>query len=276
VTGSAANREPVVDQLAEVWTSIRGACDGLRPAQWDEPTDCPGWSVRDHLSHLIGIERMLLGDPAPPPLTTFPAHVRNPLGELNEAWVEARRSTPGPDVLREFTETADRRMEALRSMPVDRFDQVSRSPLGEMPYRQSMQIRVIDSWAHEQDVRRAVGRPGGRNGAGEAVVIDGCARNMAAIVGKEALAEDGSVVLFTISGLMGRQLAVAMEGGRGAFVDPDEVGEPTTSLSLDQEAFWRLCFGRVAPVRLLGTGQVQVGGDVVVGHRVLDAMAFIR
>jgi hypothetical protein len=31
----------------------------------------------------------------------------------------------------------------------------------------------------------------------------------------------------------------------------------------------------VAPIRLLGTGQVLVDGDVVVGHKVLDAMAFI-
>ncbi len=158
---NSANREPVVDQLAEVWHSIQAACERhAHVAQWDEPTDCPGWTVRDHLSHLIGIERMLLGDPAPPPLASFPAHVRNPLGEINEAWVEARRATPGPEVLREFRETTDRRLEELRSLPAEHFDVVSRSPLGEMPYRRFMQTRVIDSWAHEQDIRRAVGRPG--------------------------------------------------------------------------------------------------------------------
>jgi len=272
---SPVNREPVVDALAEVWNSIRAACDGLSASQWEEPTDCPGWTVRDHLSHVVGIERMLLGDPAPPPLTSFPEHVRNPLGEINEAWVESRRATPGLDVLREFRETSDRRLEELRSLPAEHFDVVARSPLGEMPYRRFMQTRVIDSWAHEQDIRRAVGRPGGRNGAGEATLLVGCADNMAVIMGKLA-PPDGTVVSFVISGLMGRQLAVRMETGRGSFVERDEDGEPpTTTLTMDQEAFWRLCCGRVEPVRLLGTGQVRVEGDVVVGHQVLDAMAFI-
>lgn len=274
MTGSA-NRELVVDQLAEVWNSIQAAGERLPGAQWDEPTDCPGWVVRDHLSHLVGIERMLLGDPAPPPLASFPAHVRNPLGEINEAWVEARRATPGPEVLREFKEITDRRLEELRSLPVEHFEVVSRSPLGEMPYRHFMQTRVIDSWVHEQDVRRAVGRPGGRNGAGEAVILESCAGNMATIVGKRVAPEDGVVVSFVVSGLMGRQVAVRMESGRATFVDLEQAGEPTTTLTMDQEAFWRLCCGRVEPVRLLATGQVRVDGDMVVGHKVIDAMAFI-
>ncbi|MGB7052815.1 MAG: maleylpyruvate isomerase N-terminal domain-containing protein [Acidimicrobiales bacterium] len=275
MNGPTARPEPVVDQLAEVWASILTACEGLGPATWDEPTDCPGWRVRDNVSHLVGIERMLLGESPPPPLTTFPPHVHNPLGEINEAWVEARRTTSGPEVLREFAEVTDRRLEELRSMPVDHFDVVSQSLLGKMPYRQFIQIRLIDSWAHEQDIRRAVDRPGGRNGTGESVVMDGCARNMDRVVGKSVTPEDGSVVLFNISGLLGRQIAVVMRGGRGTSVDADAAGPPTTTLSMDQEAFWRLCFGRVAPIRLLGTGQVLVDGDVVVGHKVLDAMAFI-
>jgi uncharacterized protein (TIGR03083 family) len=275
VTGPTAGREPVVDQLAEVWASIRSACEGLRPAQWDEPTDCPGWSVRDHLSHLVGIERMLLGEPPPPPLDTFPSHVHNPIGEINEAWVEARRNTPGPDVLREFGQVTDRRLDELRSMPVERFDVVSQSLLGKMPYRQFVQIRVIDSWVHEQDIRRAADRPGGRNATGEAVVVDGCARNMDRIVGKEAALEDGSVVVFIVSGLLGRHIAVRVQGGRGQLVGPETAGEPMTALFMDQEAFWRLCFGRVEVVRLLGTGQVRIEGDVVVGHKILDAMTFV-
>jgi uncharacterized protein (TIGR03083 family) len=247
----------------------------LGPAQWDEPTDCPGWSVRDNVSHLVGIERMLLGESPPPPLTRFPPHVHNPLGEINEAWVEARRTTAGPDVLREFAQVTDRRLDELRSMSAEQFDVVSQSLLGKMPYRQFTQIRVIDSWAHEQDIRRAVKRPGGRNGTGESVVMDGCARNMDRVVGKGASPKDGSVVLFNISGLLGRQIAVVVRGGRGTLVDVETAGPPTTTLFMDQEAFWRLCFGRVAPIRLLGTGQVLVDGDVVVGHKVLDAMAFI-
>ncbi len=269
------NREPVIDQLVEVWTSLRTACDGLRPAEWEATTDCPGWRVRDHLAHQIGIERMLLGESVPTPPARYPEHVRNPLGEVNEAWVESRRGTPGHELLREFGELADRRVEKLRALPTEQFDVVSENLLGRMPYRQFLRIRVIDSWAHEQDIRRAVGRSGGRNGAGETVIVEGCAHNMTRIVAKDAAAPDGSVVVFNVTGLLGRQIVVGVSGGRGTALDAAEAAAPTASLTMDQEAFWLLCLGRVAPLRLLGTGQVRVDGDVVLGHRVLDAMAFI-
>ncbi|MBV8462373.1 MAG: maleylpyruvate isomerase N-terminal domain-containing protein, partial [Acidimicrobiales bacterium] len=207
MTGPPAVREPAIDYLAEVWASIAAVGEDLGPTQWDEPTDCPGWSVRDNVAHLIGIERMLLGDPPAPPLEAYPPHVRNPIGEMNEAWVESRRATPGPDVLREFREVTGRRLEELRSLPSERLDVVSENLLGRMSYRQFIRTRVVDSWAHEQDIRRAVGRPGGRNGSGESVVMEGCARNMGRVVAKGAGAEDGTVVVFTISGLLGRQLA---------------------------------------------------------------------
>lgn len=48
--------EPVVDQLAQVWASIVTACAQLETDHWDRATDCPGWTVKDQLSHLIGIE----------------------------------------------------------------------------------------------------------------------------------------------------------------------------------------------------------------------------
>ena len=96
-----ANHEPAVDHLVEVWTSLATACDRIGAGQWDLATDCPGWTVRDQVSHLIGVERMLLGEPPPPP-GRLPDHVRNAFAELNEPWVEARRRVPGNEVLAEF------------------------------------------------------------------------------------------------------------------------------------------------------------------------------
>jgi uncharacterized protein (TIGR03083 family) len=158
----AANNEPVVDHLVQVWASLVSGCEQVTTAQWDLATDCPGWSVKDQLSHLIGIERVLLGDASPPPLTELPTHVVNAFGEINEAWVDARRSVPGEEVLSEFDDTTTRRLDQLRAMPTARFDELGWSPVGEVPYRQFMETRIIDTWAHEQDIRRSLGRPGGR------------------------------------------------------------------------------------------------------------------
>ena len=67
-----------------------------------------GVDVRGLVSHLIGIERTLLGDPSPPPLTELPAHVENEIGARNEAWVAPRRSLPGHVVLAEFRDVTAR------------------------------------------------------------------------------------------------------------------------------------------------------------------------
>ena len=97
--------------MTQVWVSLVTACEKLKPTEWVLATDCPGWTVKDQLSHLIGIERLLLGDPPPPPLDDVPDHVSNAFGELNEAWVAARRAVPGHEVLDEFIEITNRRFE---------------------------------------------------------------------------------------------------------------------------------------------------------------------
>jgi uncharacterized protein (TIGR03083 family) len=275
VAKEPANREPVVDHLGEVWTSLSGACEHLDDAEWGFPTDCPGWSVRDQLSHLIGVERMLLGEPSPQAPGATPDHVRNPIGEINEGWVEVRRTRPGDEVLTEFVETTGRRLEVLRAMSPAEFDVIGPSPVGQVPYREFMETRVIDSWAHEQDVRRALGRPGGRNGPGEATSLDRCERAMPFVVGKRVAPPDRTVVCFDVAGDLGRQVVVGMDGARASLLPTTSGSSPTAVLSMDQETFWRLGFGRVEPAEVLATGAVTLEGDVVLGNRVLGAMSFM-
>ncbi len=268
------NREPAVDHLVEVWTSVVTACDRIGPGQWDLPTDCPGWTVRDQVSHLIGVERMLLGEAPPPPLASPPDHVRNGFAELNEPWVEVRRRVPGNEVLAEFISVTGRRIHELRTMPPEGFDVRSWSPVGEVPYRDFLSTRVLDCWAHEQDIRRALGRPGGRNGVGEQAVLDRCEGTMPFVVGKRVAPPDGTSVRFIVTGVLGRQVTVVVSEGRAVAVAADG-NEATATLVTDQETFWRLGFGRIDPARALAAGQARVAGDIALGHRVLEAMAFM-
>ena len=275
MSGPSVRGEPVIEELTEVWASIVVACRELDEEQWDRPTDCPGWTVKDQVSHLIGIEQALLGQPSPPPLSDVPAHVLNPFGEMNEAWVEARRGVLGPEVLAEFVATTNRRIDALTAMDRDQFDTVGWSPVGDVPYREFMVTRILDCWAHEQDIRKALDRPGGRNGAGERVVLDRCERTMPYVVGKRVAPPGGTSVLFVVTGVMGRRLLVAVDGGRASPQALPPVDPPSVTLTMDQEAFWRRCFGRVTPEELTASGSVSVDGDGPLGRRVLAAMAFM-
>lgn len=257
--------------LDEVWASFADACEGLPAGAWDLPTDCPGWTVRDQLSHVIGIERELLGE-APPPAAPARPHVKNDFGTRNEAWVDARRDRPGPDVLREFREVTARRLDVLDSLPPAAFDEIGWSPVGQVPYRVFMEVRAFDSWVHEQDVRRAVGRPGGLGGAGESITLGRMVGAMGYVVGRKVGPSDGTVVVWRISGRIEREVVVVMEGGRGTVLAAPPP-EPTVVLTLDPDTFWRLSCGRTTADEALAVGDVALSGDAALGRRVLEAMA---
>ena len=68
-----------------------------------------------HAVHVIGTERLLEGLPAAEPLPgDAPPHVRNPIGELNEREVAARRTRSGAEVLAEWDELRARRQPHAR------------------------------------------------------------------------------------------------------------------------------------------------------------------
>ena len=126
---------------------------------------------------------------------------------MNETWVEARRRRPGPEVLREFRAVTARRSAALRAMTEEAFGAIGWSPVGQVPYRVFMEVRVFDSWVHEQDVRRALGRPGGRGGAGEAITLDRTVGAMGSWSGEKVAPPEGTAVVWRVGGGAGRRRA---------------------------------------------------------------------
>ncbi len=263
--------EKTIAALEEVWTATGQMLGELHPDAWDLATDCPGWTVRDHVSHMIGTELGLLGTASPPPPEPMPKHVHNPIGQSNEAWVEARRHLPGTEVLAEFVEVTARRLEELRSMTAERWAQPGWSPIGEAPYAEFMQIRIMDCWVHEQDIRWAVDRPGDRGGRGERVSLGRLTAAMGFVVGRQVAPEDGTTVVFDLSGPLPTVLAVGMDGKRASEL-PSPPAEPSVRITLPAEHFVRLTCGRENSEAALASGEVALAADEELGRRVLGAM----
>jgi uncharacterized protein (TIGR03083 family) len=269
--------EEIVDVLAEEWSAIVSLGEGLSPADWDTASECPGWSVRDLVAHMVGTERSLLGDPLPQttePTEAVPAHVRNAMGAANERWVAERRGLPGAAVVAEFAEVTDRRLAELRAGPPERFEEVGPSPVGMVPYREFMAVRVMDCWVHEQDMRVATGRPARIEGRPAEVALGRIASAMPFIVGKRAGAPEGSSVRFEVEGALGRRLDVRVSDGRAALAETLDA-PPTATIVLGTEAFWRLGCGRIGGDEALERGLATLGGDEALGRAVLASMAFM-
>lgn len=261
--------------LAETWESLADACRGLRPPQWEVPTECPGWTVKDQLSHLIGLERSLLGEAPPEWGAPLGDHVRNAFAEENEPWIAVRRSQPGPVVLTELIAVTERRLATLRRLTEDEWAHVGPTIVGEVAYADFMTTRIFDSWVHEQDVRLALGRPGGAGGLASAVGVGQVEAAMGFVVGKKAAAPEGAVVHFSVTGPASdaRQITLEVRGGRAR---PGARGlVPTVTLALTSGDFVRLGCGRVSAGELEAAGGVVVAGDAALGKKILEAMNFM-
>ncbi len=274
--------EPLIDLLAEVWDSLIDLGSGLDEAEWKRPTALPGWTVQDNLSHIIGIERMMQGDPTPDNQPARTDHIANPVGEMNEHWVEHYRHLTGAELLEVFRHVRDRRIDELSALPPAAFDEVGPTPVGQAPFRTFVAVRIMDSWVHEQDMRRALGRPGHLRGPAADLSVERLVSAMPFVVGKQAGAPDGSSVVVRIArpaspadGIDADSRVVAVVvGGRAALVDTPP-GHPTTELDLDLATFVALTNGRQDPAAALDAGQVAVAGDVELGRRVVQRMSFM-
>jgi uncharacterized protein (TIGR03083 family) len=265
--------EPVIDLLEDVWVSTIDLGEQLTEAEWKQPTDLPGWTVQDNLSHIIGTELTMQGEPAPDTLPSHTDHVHNPIGELNELWVQSRRGRPGAEVLAEFRELAAARLGEYRALTPAELDEVGPTPLGQAPFRDFIAVRIMDSWAHEQDMRRAVGRPGHLSGPAVEYSIGRVTLAMPMVVGKRAAAPDGSSVVFVVEGEAGTVVPIVVAGRAGvAVVAPVD---PTTTITMDVETYAAVGFGRWAPDEALANGRVTVDGDQDLGRAVVRAMNFM-
>jgi uncharacterized protein (TIGR03083 family) len=264
----------LVDRLEEVWSSTSRLGDSLSEADWKAPTECPGWSVQDTLVHVIGIESVILGRPLPD-VDALPdaPHIKNDIGRSNEVWVEAFRDRSGPEVLEEFRAVTGERLVALRAPDMD-FGAETWTPVGPGTVRDLLPFRVFDSWVHEQDMRRAVGRTGGLDTAVAAVVLDRIAGSMPFVVGKKAAAPDGASVVFELDGPLARSIAIGVDGGRARLLDTAPAS-PTARIVTDTETFARLACGRLDPGAELDAGRVRVDGDEALGRRVVENMNFL-
>jgi uncharacterized protein (TIGR03083 family) len=263
------------DALRQTWGGLAEACFELSSREWALPTECPGWDVKDQLSHLIGIERTIMGEAAPEWGGPFGDHVKNDFAAMNEAWVAVRRPLEGAAVRDEFVEVTETRLGQLGERTEDEWAVVGWSPVGQVPYAVFMEVRAFDSWVHEQDARRALDRPGGCGNAASAISLGRVEGAMPFVVGKKAACTDGTAVRFEITGPGddARSFTVAVEGSRARVVGEDVT--PTVALSLSSLDFLRLGCGRATAAQVEAAGGIAMEGDAAVGHEVLAAMNFM-
>jgi uncharacterized protein (TIGR03083 family) len=247
----------------------------LTVEQWRLPTDLPEWTVHDVAAHLAHIESVLCGarQPAgePDPEGAGRTQSRNPTGAWTGVGVAARRAHTGRQIVEELVHASDARLAVLRGDPPT--DGSASPPItpGGLPWdwETLLSNRVVDMWMHLQDIRRAVGRPGGLDTPAAAHTAAVFARAFPYCVGKRVAPPSGTTVELAVSGRAPVHLAVEVDERGRAVPMTDRPASPTVRLGMDLEAFAILGGGRRPP----GAVDVVVSGDAVLGREVLAAMA---
>ena len=240
------------------------------PDELGRATACPGWTVQDQLAHVAAVESLLAGDPQPQVDVPDYPWLRSPVGAFIEQGVEARRGRTADEVLDELEAVLPRRVAALRALDDDA---VITGLLGTpAPAKDVMRMRLTDVWCHEQDVREALGRPGGLDSVGSAGFVHVVLDSLPRIVSRGAGIDPGTTVVVEVTGPVHAVRAVRVEVGAdgrptGVVVDP--TADPAaTRLVMDTRSFTRRGAGRVSAQ----DSRYAASGDPLVAHRVVEAL----
>ena len=247
-------------------------------ADFAKPTACPGWTVKDQVSHVVSVESRLLGRPdSRVDVPDYP-HLRSDRARMIEEGVELRRARPGKEIAQELHRVVSGRLGRLRDPDLDPKSLVE-SPMGPMELGALLRRRVCDVWVHEQDVREALDRPGNLDSAAAAVFTDAVIQALPSIVVERAGVAPGKVVMLELTGPIvartGVRVEKAEDGTPRAQVmfsrGTDETGPipvigKTTSIQMSTEAFTRRAAGR----RSVEDLHYSVHGDEAVARAVFD------
>ncbi|HEX5569211.1 MAG TPA: maleylpyruvate isomerase family mycothiol-dependent enzyme [Streptomyces sp.] len=264
--------QPYADAWAHSIEAISELVSPLVEGEWNRATDCPGWSIRDVVSHIIGMECEMLGDPRP--IHSLPRdlfHVKDETSRRVEVQVDVRRCHTAPEMTSELEYTIIRRSRQMRNEKRDPSAKVM-YPLGwETTLEQALRLRAFDVWVHEQDLRRALGQPGNLDSPGAVIARDVLLQGLPKVVAKDAGAPPHSAVVVDVTGPLEFMRTVRVDGeGRGTVDGSVSLG-PAVTLTLDWQTYFRLACGRVRPAAV--RNDVKTEGDQELADAILAHFA---
>ena len=253
----------------------------LSSADWEAPTVCPGWSVKDVAAHLLGddIGRLSWGrdgyvNPgfaAGLDVATLPGLVAA-IDRQNAVWVTGARRV-SPRLLIELLELTGELTEAYfadldmtaRGMPVD---WAGPEPA---PIWLDVAREYTERWVHQQHIRDAVGSPGLKERRWLAPVLEAFVRGMPRAL-RDAPVTDGATLRLIISGDAGGEwIALRHNGDWMLGTAPGMTGDAT--VELDEDSAWRLFTKGISKEEARRAAWIE--GDEALAERALDTVSIL-
>jgi uncharacterized protein (TIGR03083 family) len=249
----------------------------LSTEEWENPTACEGWTVKDVALHLLGDEIGILSRkrdrflPATQAIQSAEELVAL-VNDLNATWVQATRRL-SPRLLCDLLRfTGAQACETFRLLdPYALGGPVSWAGPDPAPVWLDVAREYTERWHHQQHIRDAVERPGFKEPRFFAPVLDAFARALPHTF-RDVDAPDGTLVTLTLSGESGGQWHLLREAGSwNLYREVDQ--RPDAEVVIDEDVAWRL-FTRGLD-RHEAQGTVTIVGDQILALAVLDMISII-
>lgn len=239
----------------------------LREDDINLPTDCPGWSVRDVVAHLAHIEAVLAGLVPDTDASGGASSGSQVTSQYTERGIQQRRELPFSELVKEFNDAVQLRQVQLADISDD--GPTPDTPGGvDWSWETLLRNRVIDVWVHDQDIRRAVKRPGGMDAPAAQVTATTFSYALPIVLAKRVGAKAGTSARWVVDGPVPFDFLVAVgDDGRARFTD--ESGDVDVTLRMTTEEFTILGAGRRQPADL----HIEVSGDLELGEQIMRNMA---
>lgn len=237
--------------FAEERSALLELLRSLSPTEWQSPTVCEGWNVKDIVAHIVGDDLGPLshardgwsgGHFEPSNFEELVALIN----EANDMWVRAMRRL-SPRVLVELLERSGAPyIDVLTSQDLHSLGgPVDWAGPGPKPVWLDVAREYTERWLHQQHIRDAVGRSGLRDARHLGAVL----RTFAYAIPRayESVdADAGSAVTLRVTGDAGGTWSAVRTANSWELYEGDSA-EPAATAEMDDDTAWRLFTRGLAP-----------------------------
>lgn len=260
----------------EIHEELISLLKSLSAKDWQKPTVCSGWLVKDVALHILGgeignISRRRDGCEASVSINNWEELVTF-INDWNQSWISAARRI-SPRLLIDLLELTGTQMCAYYQ-ELDPFsiggpvDWVGAEPA---PVWLDLAREYTERWHHQQHIRDAVGRPGLKQPKYFSPVLDAFIRALPRTY-ESTNSDENTSLSISITGDAGGRWSVLRENGEWNLYTgaPDK---PTAEVFIGQDIAWRLFTRGIDQDAALK--QMIFKGDQTLAHKVLGMISII-
>lgn len=249
---------------AEEIKRFQALIESLHGEDWDQPTACSLWTVKDIVAHQAAHLRSFtsfgafMSQANPIVMRSYLKNGMNMLDAINQAQVDLRRSYTVEQLLGEIRDTTQPSLDGRDHIPA--FMRLLVLPLPGLDQPRSLGylfdlIYTRDMWMHRIDICNAIGKQPLLDASHDGRIV--------ALIVKD-LAEKSK------RGLQGRAALLQLTGAAGGSYQIGENATPQVAIETDVLTFAALTSGREKAAPILSSSRMALSGDKAFGKTVVD------